>query len=75
MTKAKKEDGAVDGVISVRVLQDCQVGKAGQVVEVEAALLPGLKDSALVDDHPDAVEYAKSLIKAEDGSANDAAIQ
>lgn len=55
MAKAKKESGAVE----VRVLQDCLIGKCGEVVEVDAAELENLKADGLVDDSAEAVEFAK----------------
>lgn len=49
--------------VEVRALVDRQdLGfSAGRLAQVSAADLPGLKSANLVDDHPDAVAYAKSI--------------
>lgn len=47
--------------VEVRVLTLCQLGVANDVAEVPKGSLPGLKSLGYVDDHPDAVAFAKSL--------------
>lgn len=49
------------GLVRVRVLVDCAVGKCNDVATVQAEDLPGL--AGLVDPHPDAVAYAESLVE------------
>lgn len=47
--------------VEVRVLTMCQLGLANDVAEVPKGSLAGLKSLGYVDDHPDAVAFAKSL--------------
>lgn len=49
--------------VAVRVLSACQYGKPDDVVEIPADEIDGAKASGQVDDHPDAVAYARSLQK------------
>lgn len=48
-------------LVEARVLCDCTWGKADQVVQLRLADLEQALDQGMVDDHPDAVAYAKSL--------------
>jgi len=50
--------------VQVRVLCDCQYGSCDGVAMVDRAQLAQAKMLGLVDDHPDAVAYAASLINA-----------
>lgn len=50
-----------EGGTKVRVLRDCDYGKADDVAEVSADLLDGAVASGEVDPHPDAVAYAQTL--------------
>lgn len=57
-------DPVVEGdeqFVEVRVLTLCQLGVANDVAEVPKGSLAGLKSLGYVDDHPDAVAFAKSL--------------
>jgi hypothetical protein len=47
--------------IAARVLAACQLGPGDAVVELSAEEAAQFKASGLVDDHPDAVAYARSL--------------
>lgn len=47
--------------VPVRVLQDCAYGRCNAVADVPAVDLASAKAGGLVDDHPDAVAYARSL--------------
>lgn len=51
--------------VKVRVLQSCRFGGADDVVEVDSAELASAKDLGFVDDDPEAVAYAESLIGAQ----------
>lgn len=59
--QAAEQDGEAGNVIEVRVLTLCQLGVANDVVEVPKAAVEGLKSLGYVDDHPEAVAFAKSL--------------
>lgn len=48
-------------LVEARVLCDCTWGKADQVVQLRLADLEQALDQGMVDDHPDAVAYAKSI--------------
>ncbi len=48
-------------LIEVRLLQDSHLGRVDSVVEVLSTEVAGLSADGLVDHHPDAVAYAKSL--------------
>ncbi len=48
-------------LVEARVLCDCTWGKADQVVQLRLADLEQAIDQGMVDDHPDAVAYAKSM--------------
>lgn len=50
-----------DQAIEVRILTRCQLGAANEVTSIPSAALAGLKSLGYVDDHPDAVAFAKSL--------------
>lgn len=56
-----EQDSKANDLIEVRVLSLCQLGVANDVVEVPKAAVEGLKSLGYVDDHPEAVAYAKSL--------------
>jgi hypothetical protein len=58
---ATKQPQAPAGPVGVRVLQDCGYGASGAYAEIPADELEGAKAAGLVDDHADAVAYAKSL--------------
>lgn len=45
----------------VRVLTDCQFGRADDVTRLDVAQLEAAVDAGIVDDHPEAVAYAKTL--------------
>jgi hypothetical protein len=47
--------------VEVRLLVDSPLGKINDVVSVAGHELQSLKEHGYVDDHPDAVAYAKSL--------------
>lgn len=47
--------------IKARVLLDCNVGRADDVVELDKPTLKAAKETGLVDDHPDAVKHAEAL--------------
>lgn len=47
--------------VPVRVLAACQYGQPDDVVEIPADEIEGAKAGGQVDDHPDAVAYARSL--------------
>lgn len=47
--------------VAVRVLTACNYGQANDVVEIPANEVDAAKSNGLVDDHPDAVAYARSL--------------
>lgn len=55
--KATTEQKA--GLVKVRVLVDCEVGKCNTVASMEVKDLPAL--AGKVDSSPEAVEYAESL--------------
>lgn len=62
--KTAEAEGLVlspDQPVAVRLLCDCPFGKADQVVELSLAELEQALDLAMVDDHPDAVAYARAL--------------
>lgn len=50
-----------DQDVEVRVLADCLHGRANDVVRLRLAELEQALETGAVDDHPDAVAYAKSL--------------
>lgn len=54
-------------MVPVRVLTPCRLGKPNDVVEIPYEALNGLKELGCVDDHPDAIEYARGVIGV-DGS-------
>jgi hypothetical protein len=56
---AKEKTADKSGVVKVRVLVDCEVGKCNTLAQVNAADLPALDGK--VDPHPDAVAYVESL--------------
>ena len=60
MAKAKK-DSAEGGLVEARVLFGCDLGAPNDVVSVAADQVDALVAAGLIDPHPDAVEYAKSL--------------
>jgi hypothetical protein len=47
--------------VAVRVLVSCQLGAGDAVIELPAAEAEQYKACGMVDDHPDAVAYARSL--------------
>jgi hypothetical protein len=47
--------------IVVRVLVDCAVGKADDVVEIDASAAKVMAEAGEVDVHPDAVAWARTL--------------
>lgn len=47
--------------VEVRVLADCVWGKVNDVVQLGGSDLEGAIALGMVDDHPDAVAYAKTL--------------
>lgn len=59
--KAGDAAAPIEGVVKVRVLVDCDLGRCNDVVEVSAALVETMGD--LVDADPTAVDYAESLAK------------
>jgi hypothetical protein len=64
---AKKQTEQAAGPVEVRALMD-DPGRGlrcGQLATVDAADLQSLLDAGLVDDHPDAVAYAKTLTNQE----------
>lgn len=56
MAKAKEQK---TGSVKVRVLVQCEHGKANDVVELDAALVESL--AGVVDASPEAVAYAETL--------------
>ena len=63
MSKKKQAAaGAVDGMVEVRALKDDEAYGlvAGMAASIAAELVEPLKAAGAVDDHPDAVAYAKS---------------
>lgn len=56
MAKAPQK---VEGLVKARVLVDCDHGKCGAVIEIEADLAE--KSGDYLDTNPDAVAYAESL--------------
>jgi hypothetical protein len=58
---AEPELNGEEQFVEVRVLTLCQLGVANDVVEVPTDSLSGLKSLGYVDDHPDAVAFAKAL--------------
>ena len=60
---AKKQSEQVQSPVEVRALLDDPLRglRCGQLATVDAAELQELRDAGLVDDHPDAVAYAKTL--------------
>jgi hypothetical protein len=60
---AKKPTEQDNGRVEVRALKDSATHGlvAGVLAAVEAAAVPDLKAAGLIDDHPEAVAYAKSL--------------
>lgn len=51
---------AAEGKTKVRLLVDCEHGKAGQLAELDAVALKGALADGSADDHPDAVAYAEA---------------
>lgn len=49
-------------MVPVRVLTPCRLGKPNDVVEIPKEAVNGLKELGCVDDHPDAVEFARGVI-------------
>ena len=49
--------------VEVRLLVDCAHGKCNDVISIPAAELKQLKAEGVVDNHKDAIAYAKSLKK------------
>lgn len=47
--------------VPARVLAACAYGKPDDVAEIPADEIEGAKANGQVDDHPDAVAYARSL--------------
>lgn len=47
--------------VEARVLCDCLFGKADAVVSLSTSDVKYAKEQGMVDDHPEAVAYAKSL--------------
>ena len=45
----------------VRVLTDCQFGRADDVARLTVEQLEAAVDAGIADDHPDAVAYARTL--------------
>ena len=63
---------AAEGKTKVRLLIDCEHGKAGTVAELDATALKGALADGSADDHPDAVAYAESQApKAEAEAAHE----
>lgn len=56
-----KKDSAESGAVEARILFGCELGAPDDVVSVEADQVDALVASGLIDPHPDAVQYAKSL--------------
>lgn len=50
-----------EGMVKVRVLLDCELGKCNDVVELDAKQVADL--AGVVDATPEAVAYAESLSK------------
>lgn len=59
MARAKKVE--TEGLVEVRILQNCPLGKVNDVIELDAVLVEALKQDGLIDDDKAAVEYAKGL--------------
>ncbi len=57
---SKKEDAKAGGDVEVRVLSDCRFGSCGKLGVVSADELAEAKALGLVDDHPNAVAFAKA---------------
>jgi hypothetical protein len=55
----KKPDAS--GAVRARVLTDCQLGKANDVVELPAEAVEQMAAFGLIDTDADAVAYAESL--------------
>ena len=55
----KKPDAS--GAMRARVLTDCQLGKANDVVDLPAELAEQMAELGLIDTDADAVAYAESL--------------
>lgn len=47
--------------VRCRVLVACRFGAVNDIAEVDSEELDAAKELGLVDDHPDAVEYAETL--------------
>lgn len=58
---AKKETAAEAGMVNVRVLSDCDLGKANDVVQLDASLVESYERGGNVDATPEAVAYAMTL--------------
>jgi hypothetical protein len=43
----------------VRILVDCHLGRCNEVVSLNTTEIKEIKQSGLIDDHPDAVRYAE----------------
>lgn len=54
-----------EGSVEVRVLQDCEHGGVNELVTIAKENLAAAKSLGLVDDHPEAVKYARSLKKSD----------
>lgn len=50
-----------DASVRARVLTDCQIGKANDVVELPAELAEQMAELGLIDTDADAVAHAESL--------------
>ena len=60
MAKQVAED-SVGGLVEVRVLMKCDMGRPNDVVTIDIADVEGLQQAGYVDASPAAVEYAKQL--------------
>lgn len=61
MARTKKDAAEHGGAVEVRVLFACDLGKPDEVVAVDSDQVDALSSAGLIDAHPDAVAYAKSL--------------
>lgn len=52
-----------DELVETRVLTACTYGQANDIARIRAADLPFVLEQGLVDDHPDAVAYARLQVK------------
>lgn len=61
-TQAPTEEPAQEvEQVEVRVLTNCQLGKANSITTLPAGSVNALQALGYIDAHPDAVAYAKSL--------------